>query len=86
MHSGSLLGLLLPLFDGLLGGLKTWRAAVERQADGVEQRALARTRIARDGEESGRTERLLGEVNDLLAFDGGEVAKRYLFYLHCREK
>src|SRR5690606_24300720 len=53
--------------------IEPWRAAEQRQAQGVEDGALAGARRAGDGKQAGAGQRLGGEVDDLLAGQRGQV-------------
>lgn len=48
---------------------KTRRVVVERQTNGIENGGFARPRVARDGEEPSRAQRLLREVDDLFSLN-----------------
>ena len=62
--------------------IETRCAVVEGQTDGIENRRFPSSRVASDGIETCRTQRLGIEVDDVLALEGRYIAESYLFYLH----
>ena len=88
-HIVCLYGAHLSLHQALLGvgfeplhAVKARRAVVERQTDGIKQGRLAGTCVAGNCEQTCRTQRLNGEINDLLAFERRQVAEYDFLYLH----
>ena len=82
---------LLRLFVGTGGevGAHAFEArgfAVEGKADGIEEGAFAGSCVAGDGKKSCRAERFGGEVYEVFASDGGEVAEGDGFDGHAAKR